>query len=222
MFGLLIRQKVSIMKRQKEENKELWDKHWGEKSPDYSMRERFASLYRDVLISREVSSYFDKYFPHKGVLLECGSGTSQTSRRIKKYHRSLIAVDFSRLALLRARENNFMDDFVESDITKMPFSNGSIDGIYNVGVMEHFTETELITVLNEFNRVLNNSGCCLLFWPQKYNWVKLIPLKLFPTSPSCFDKKMLRLFTQTGFYKMSWHISPVGGFLHCVVVAYKK
>jgi len=44
MFGLLIRQKVSIMKRQKEENKELWDKHWGEKSPDYSMRERFCEF----------------------------------------------------------------------------------------------------------------------------------------------------------------------------------
>jgi len=41
-----------------------------------------------------VEVYFDKYFPHKGVLLEMWFRDFPTSRRIKKYHRSLIAVDF--------------------------------------------------------------------------------------------------------------------------------
>jgi len=44
----------------------------------------------------------------------------------------------------------------------------SIDGIYNLGVMEHFTEQEIGKILDEFRRVLKPHAKAVLFWPPEF------------------------------------------------------
>ena len=41
----------------------------------------------------------------------------------------------------------------------------NFDGIYNLGVMEHFLEDDILKILNEFNKVLKINGKIILFWP---------------------------------------------------------
>jgi len=43
---------------------------------------------------------------------------------------------------------------------------GTFDGIYNLGVMEHFREEEIHKILKEFHRTLKPGGKLLLFWPH--------------------------------------------------------
>ena len=43
----------------------------------------------------------------------------------------------------------------------------SLDGIYNLGVMEHFSEAEIKTILKEFRRILKKGGQIILFWPPE-------------------------------------------------------
>ncbi len=65
-----------------------------------------------------------------------------------------------------------IDAGVQGDMYRLPFADGSLDGIWNLGVMEHFTEPELDAVLEEFCRVLKPGGRCLLLWPPLYGWYK--------------------------------------------------
>jgi len=204
--------------------KETWDKHWMQKASEGSIWEKIAGLYRRLFISVEVKHYVEKHFPPSGIFVECGSGTSEASSKIDKQNRLLIALDFSRMPLCRARENPNIDLCIQADFFSLPFRDNVIDGIYNVGVMEHYEEKELKLILKEFQRVLKRGGCCLFLWPQKYNWVELASKvkPLFPESPSLFDKKSVpHLLKEAGFDKLSWNLSPFAVFLHYAVVAYK-
>jgi predicted SAM-dependent methyltransferase len=42
------------------------------------------------------------------------------------------------------------------------------EGVYNLGVMEHFTEDEIRAILKEFHRVLKPGGKIALFWPPSF------------------------------------------------------
>jgi SAM-dependent methyltransferase len=49
----------------------------------------------------------------------------------------------------------------------LPFAPDSIDGLWNVGVMEHFTDAEIDAMLREFHRVLKPGASLCLFWPGR-------------------------------------------------------
>ena len=69
-------------------------------------------------------------------------------------------------------------------IFETDFENDSFDGIYNLGVMEHFTQPEIINILIEMKRILKKDGKILLFWPHQYGtsviFLKIIK-KLYKT-----------------------------------------
>src|SRR5207237_7780566 len=60
------------------------------------------------------------------------------------------------------------------DIFRLPFLDNSVDGIWNVGVMEHFTRPEIDAILRECHRVLRPGAHLILLWPA----VDSIPQKL--------------------------------------------
>jgi len=51
---------------------------------------------------------------------------------------------------------------------------------------EHFTETELITVLNEFIECLITRAVVFYSGHKKYNWVKVNSAKIIPNFPFMF------------------------------------
>jgi predicted SAM-dependent methyltransferase len=53
-----------------------------------------------------------------------------------------------------------------ASIFALPFENHTFDGIYNLGVMEHFQAEEITAILREFRRVLKPEGRLLMFWPH--------------------------------------------------------
>ncbi len=141
---------------------EDWDKYWTSKT-----KNKLFKIFRTQIFARAVRYYTDKYFPREGTFVEAGCGSGQTSLRIGKYRRKLIALDISVKALERARENKKFDEFILGDITKLPFKDNSINGLWNLGVMEHFTDDELPDVINEIHRVLKPKGVAILFWATK-------------------------------------------------------
>lgn len=205
------------------ESKNIWDKHWSKKSSLNTLFERFARFYRRTFISRVVSKYCDKYFKERGVYLEAGSGTADSSFRIPKRKRVFIACDISVFPLLRI-ENKNIDIKLQADIFKLPLVDESIDGIYNIGVMEHFTFDENVRILHEFERVLKPRGVIVLFWPWKYCWVEIVSkLKpLFPPSPSMFGTfDFNELISTTELLKVWEGLSILDGFIHKIVVMTK-
>lgn len=143
--------------------KGTWDEHWARSTS--SLFEKAVNQYRKVT-ARHVARVNSRYFRSSGSFLECGAGTGQASVMMTQNPSQMGAVDFSMQPLSECRMHGRYGFFVQADIVQLPFKNNSIDGIWNVGVMEHFTEGELVAVMREFNRVLSNDGYCVLFWPS--------------------------------------------------------
>lgn len=141
-----------------------WSEHWSSENQK-SFSQKFFSFYRKAVFARTVSFFCNKYFPKNGIFVEAGCGTAETSLRIDKQKggRKLIAADIVLPVLSHCHP--VMDECVCSDIFDLPFASDSIDGIWNVGVMEHFTQAEINTILSEFHRVLKSNQRIILLIP---------------------------------------------------------
>lgn len=141
---------------------EEWTGHW---TPKRSPLEHLLSFYRKTVCARSVRDGFSRYMPKKGVFVEAGSGTGETGGRIEKHggDRVLVALDFVP-AVLRVT-HPVIDMAVAGDIFAMPFPDDSLDGIWNVGVLEHYTHSDIDRAFREFRRVLRPGGRVTVFWP---------------------------------------------------------
>ena len=148
--------------------KQDWDEFWGELEGEENLFRKFLSFYRIQIIARAVNYYINKYFEPEGVFVECGAGKSETTMKTRKLNRKFVALDFSGSVLKMAITNRKIDCCVNADIFSLPFKDNSVDGIWNIGVMEHFTANHIDKILKEFRRVIKNDGCILLFWPMVY------------------------------------------------------
>lgn len=179
------------MKKQSNTKKD-WDEQWDRL--DKSLFGRICSLYRKIFISRLVAFITNKYFPKKGVFVEAGCGTCESSSRIRKYGRELVPVDISKYILKINLPKNFLKPVV-ADIRNMPFKSNSIDGIWNLGVMEHFTKEEFIKILNEFHRVLKKGSYAILFIPPVFGSSEIV-LRGLEFIINIFRKKKFTFMTE--------------------------
>jgi SAM-dependent methyltransferase len=141
-----------------------WSRHWSSSNQE-SLSQRFFSYYRKAIFARGVQYFFARYFPESGLFVEAGSGTSETSSRIDKHGgaRQLVALDIIPSVLLAGDPS--MDARLCGDIFRLPLRAESVDGLWNVGVMEHFTQDQIDAILSEFHRVLKPGSRLILFWP---------------------------------------------------------
>lgn len=166
-----------------------WSGHWAEARQNTAVQ-RFFSWYRRVVFSRTVRHYCERYFPPTGIFLEAGSGTSETSMRLDKLggRRILVALDIVPSVLKRCHP--IMDVRLAGDIFCLPFAGASLDGLWNVGVMEHFTEAEIDSILSEFRRVLKPRAPMVLLWPGSDS----VPQKLL-----AIVQRLVRVCGRPGF-----------------------
>ena len=161
-----------------------WSKHWSENNQQ-SLSQKFFSFYRKTVFARTVRYFVDCYFPSSGVFLEAGSGTSETSMRIDKRGgaRLLVAIDI--VLPILSMCHPIMDVKVCGDVFHLPFQKNSIDGIWNVGVMEHFNHGQIDQIMREFHRVLRKDGQVILLWPA----IDSIPQKMLHIAEKAINFK---------------------------------
>ncbi|MFH1588799.1 MAG: class I SAM-dependent methyltransferase [Candidatus Diapherotrites archaeon] len=146
-----------------------WDNYWVRHDRKKSFSENIFTLMRKVVIAPGTAYFFDKIFPKKGSFLEAGCGSGESSIKIRSHERKFIALDYSVLALERAKKQNFYHKFKKGDVRKLPFKDNSFDGIWSVGVLEHFPANEVPLLLNESFRVLKKGGKILMLVPPKHS-----------------------------------------------------
>jgi SAM-dependent methyltransferase len=211
-----------------------WEEHWNEL--DTSFFGKLLKIFRIHVLAHAVRHYHEKYFPHEGIFLEAGSGTSQTSMRLKTHQRTYVAVDVSERALQEARKIKTMHEFVKADIRKLPYKTSSVSGIWNLGVMEHFSHEEIVKMLQEFRRVLKPGARAVLFWPYRYAPYQLLlktisaagrvfgkNIQFFPNEPSQLNSRneAKMLARRAGFSSTIVHYNPLDLYCHMVVVCKK-
>ncbi|MBN3040103.1 MAG: class I SAM-dependent methyltransferase [Candidatus Omnitrophica bacterium] len=210
-----------------------WDSYF--KREKKSFFQKLLSFHRRVFIAPSLKYYCDKYFSQEGLFLEAGAGTSQSSALLKSSKRKLIALDLNHYVLT---EHNLLDYKVQANILSLPFRDKCLQGIWNLGVMEHLTDDEIVKSLKEFKRVLEDEGVILLFWPpyfalhevllNLFSWLseKIFAKKFnfFPDEINLYsNKNKLETFLdQAGLKLKNLHFSIRDIFSYMVVAAEKN
>jgi len=149
--------------------KQDWDKFWISLDGEKNFLSKFLSFYRIHIIGGGVDYYINKWFKPDGIFVECGAGTSETTLKTRKRNRTFFGLDYSEFILRKTVSNPKVDGCINADIFALPFKRNSVDGIWNVGVMEHFILADIDKILREFERVLKENGHIILFWPMSYS-----------------------------------------------------
>ena len=214
----------------------VWDRHWAALSEKKSLFGRVASLVRTALLSRAVRAFADEHFPKDGIFVEAGCGTAESSTRIDPRGRTLVAMDISRLALRAARRVPVFKGLLQGDLFRLPFRDGTVAGLWNLGVMEHFPTEEGRALLREFARVLRPGGVALLFWPPEFGSSRLVlapiealrsragaPFRFFPDEVNRLRSRAhgIAMLEGTGLEPVVLSLSARALFIHLVVVARK-
>lgn len=142
-------------------DKNTWDKLW-------RVRKRMY-VYRNVLTTAEhcLEGLSGK------TILEVGCGRGATLREFARRGAYTFGLDYSEEAIeicrkLQAEERTIpQGTFVNADARSLPFSDGTFDFVFSVGLIEHFEEP--VELLLEQCRVLKPEGHLLVQVPQKYS-----------------------------------------------------
>lgn len=145
-----------------------WDKYWDEKSGSENFGyDIVSSFYRKFIIRPAVNYFVQKHFKSGQNLLHAGCGSGQTDIDINTKF-NVTAVDISPQALkLYCKFNKSNTRIIQGDILNVPVKDGKFDGVYNLGVMEHFSEEDIVRILHELKRIIKPDGKILLFWPPE-------------------------------------------------------
>ena len=161
---------LAIEKMQKEETiKKDWDIYWTKQGTSSSdVYNSIADFYRNRIIKPYLNHFLFKHFSAGQQILHAGCGSGKVDTDVVKKFK-VTALDISPEALaIYEKVNGPSIERVLGNIFKLPFANETFDGIYNLGVMEHFTEDEIIQILHEFKRVIKPKGKIVLFIPPVF------------------------------------------------------
>ena len=127
------------------------------------------------------------------------------------------------------------ESFVQGDLERLPFGAATIDGAWNLGVLEHFAEEKGIRILAELRRVLKPGGVAVLFWPPEFGSSRLVlapieafrsrtsgrPFLFFPDEVNRLRSKAhaRQILAAAGLEPVAVDFSPRAAFIHVVVVA---
>jgi len=148
---------------------EGWDGYWqSKKKAGGLIYDLIAAFYRKFIIKPSLGFFCKRHFSTNADIVHAGCGSGQVDVDLNKIF-SITALDISPNALsIYERVNKDNQRLILGDIFSMQFDRESKDGIYNLGVMEHFSEDEVQLILTEFHRVLKPNGKVLLFWPPEF------------------------------------------------------
>lgn len=229
------KQESKIIPRNDEEEWDAyWDKKWGNSGALYG---HVASFYRKFIIKPSLNYFIKKHFKQGAEVLHAGCGSGQVDTDIRSYI-SITALDVSSKALeMYKKTNKNSCKLLQSSIFNISLPDSSMDGIYNLGVMEHFSESEIGKILAEFHRVLKPDGKIILFWPPDFGlsvtFLKIIRkiIKLFLRKNIKFhpdeitrvkSKEQINKILNLGNFSIIYYYFGIRDlFTHSIIVAEK-
>jgi len=191
-----------------------WDRYWGAKKEAHSrIYDSIAVFYRERIIKPALRKTISTYFRQGTVILHAGCGGGQVEETGDGIR--VIGMDISSNALALYKRYHPESDVIQGNILHLGIKGESLDGIYNLGVMEHFNEDDIHSILCEFHRILKKDGTVILFWPPRYGATVLVlkgvhffinsvlkkNLYLHPAEPSLIRSKewVRELARESGF-----------------------
>ena len=218
---------------------EAWDQYWVSPSSSLSwLYGVIAGLYRVFLIKPNLNRLVARHFPPGSRVLHAGCGSGQVDTEITTGQK-VIALDFSAEALrVYDRLHDGQCSLVRGTILSLPIGDDAFDGIYHLGVLEHFSESEIHEILSEFNRVLKHDGKMIVFWPPQFglsvrvlgvvhfilNKILRRGVKLHPDEITLLKSRShaVDIFERAQFVVEDYSFGLKDMFTYCMVVVSKR
>jgi len=215
-----------------------WDSYWKRKpSLTGLLYEVAAAIYRQAVIRPNLERALGREFPRGARLLHAGCGSGQVDERLHGEFQ-ITAADISAEALsLYSRNNPGARRLDHADIFALPYADDEFDGIYNLGVVEHFPSEEIVRMLREFRRTLKPGGKVVIFWPHRsapsvlflgavhfcLRWIFRSRTQLHPPEVSLLTGKRgaREVLEEAGFECAGYQYGFHDGFIQAVVVGEK-
>ncbi len=216
--------------------RESWDRYWLDQSDgEAGVYQAIAVFYRKFIIKPTLDRFLEQTFPTGAFLLHAGCGGGHMDAdAVARYN--VTALDISSNALGRYNAlHGGRAKLINGDLFHLPVRGGTFDGIFNLGVMEHFSDDELDGLLQEFHRVLNKEGRLVLFWPPQFGLsVRVLKfvhfvlndllrrnIHLHPEEPSLLTNRhdIEARLARNGFGLEGFYFGARDLFTHAIVVA---
>jgi dolichol-phosphate mannosyltransferase len=215
-----------------------WDDYWEQQKvkPGGVLYDAVAAFYRRFIIRRSLNWFVGRYFERGAHVLHAGCGSGQVDVDIRD-EVSITALDISLGALAFYRKTNgTRGRLLHGSLFQIPLPDASMDGAYNLGVMEHFTPSEIAAILGELRRVVRPRGRIILFWPPEFGlsvlffkaltWVFVHVLrrrnvKFHPDEITrvASRRHVANLLEASGFRVVHYYFGPKDLFTYAVIVA---
>lgn len=216
-----------------------WDVYWAGHRHDRTERSVYdvgAQFYRRYLIEPLLISVLGREFEPGAKLLHAGCGGGEVDKRVVSDFR-VTALDISPNALELYRTRNPGVEAVIANIFDLSEFRGKFEGLYNLGVMEHFSPAEIVEILRQFGSALKPGGKIVLLWPPVYglsvialhvihfvlNNIMRRNIQLHPLEPTKVSsrKQVEGYLAAAGFRLRSMQFGPRDAFTYVVIVAEK-
>src|SRR3989344_5675352 len=145
---------------------QLWDKIWKKTRGEFPGSSKLESLYRKIIYFSAFDSLLNPLSLQNLDILELGSGTGNNSLYLAKKNsaRSVTLVDFSELALQKAREEDFPCKITKIQQDLLSFSVKEQYGfVHSTGLIEHFTGQERLSVVQKHAECVKPGGYMMIW-----------------------------------------------------------
>jgi ubiquinone/menaquinone biosynthesis C-methylase UbiE len=228
-----------IFEGKEREVQEDWDIYWSKQNKTSNkLYEVFANFYRNQIIKPALNHFIFKHFEKDTNLLHAGCGSGKVDADLVNAYK-ITALDISYPALqIYDKVNKGKASLVQASIFQLPFPENHFNGVYNLGVMEHFTENEIQLILLEFNRVLKPNGKIALFIPPIFgltvqvldfthfvlNKILRRRIKLHPDEITRIKSRnhIQKMVEKAGFRFVDYYFGSKDFFTQIVIVAEKQ
>jgi len=154
---------------------EDWDAYWSDKDRSSNAAYDFlAGIYRRLIVKNILNYFIRRHFLNGQRVLHAGCGSGQVDTDIRDFVH-ITALDISTHALkIYKKVNGEKSIAIQGNIFSLPFEDHTFDGLYNLGVLEHFTQDEIHRILKECKRVIRPGGKIVVLWPPVFGFTVFI------------------------------------------------
>ncbi len=214
---------------------EGWDAYWAtDARGSHRLYAFLASIYRRIFICTRLAWWLKRTFPKDARLLHAGCGSGEVDALVGSHFR-ITGLDISPGALNRYRRNNpHAAGTIHADLMNLRDIPGGYDGVYSLGVLEHFTPDEIRLILDNMRLVLRPGGKMIAFWPLASApsvkvlglWHRLLnkqgnrAVELHPPEITLIRSRsqVEEIIRSAGWRLASYSVSPADLFIQAVIV----